>query len=171
MLIVIVKIKYDISNNSHYHGPIFNFKNQIPICNFDNTDISCYEPFTCENINNNKYNKCNRNDNHRKIFKIVGFILILSYGCGYSCWCIYSLRHNLNDETSSYLSDDYNTQQDVDILPDYNEVVNIPINPPCYTDNDTNTNSSRNHQNEPHLPTYEESMDITNLSNHIFIRN
>jgi len=45
---------FDISDNPKLNTRILNFdrNNQIKSCNFTNTNISCYEPDTCENIKN-----------------------------------------------------------------------------------------------------------------------
>lgn len=49
----------DLSNNLKFNGEIINFKNQIKNCNFENTNIACYQQETCINFNtlteNEKY--------------------------------------------------------------------------------------------------------------------
>lgn len=54
---------FDISDNPKLNTKIINFdgKSQIKTCNFTNTNISCYEPDTCENIKN-IYTTCNKDE-------------------------------------------------------------------------------------------------------------
>ncbi|ORX71046.1 L domain-like protein [Anaeromyces robustus] len=47
----------DISNNPQLKTKIINFYKPVK-CNFENTNILCYEPGSCENIDSNKYKPC-----------------------------------------------------------------------------------------------------------------
>lgn len=137
-------------------------------CNFSNTKIKCYEPSTCRNINSNRYQKCFRNKSGTLTYKIYGIMALIFYSYCISWLCICFFKRKLlppNEETYSDISDESISCRDNDTLPDYNDVIKIKVSPILYSENEASTSfQSQSDQQEPHLPTYEESMDITNLS-------
>ncbi|ORX71043.1 RNI-like protein [Anaeromyces robustus] len=48
----------NISHNPQLNIKIIKFPNQLSECDFTNTNILCYEPGTCENINSTDYKPC-----------------------------------------------------------------------------------------------------------------
>jgi len=89
-------------------------------------------------------------------FSVFVFTSVLMVSTSKSSSTTHEDYLNFRNEYSS-------SRQELDVLPNYNDVADISDSPPNYTETDESA-SSQNYQQEDHLPTYEETIDIAVIS-------